>query len=119
MNNYLMLFFVLFFQVHINTRRPLTAKYKNKSLPKFKGGKHSRNPVLFEDQPIPKQMPSRVAKTKTCPLDEDYIAGISPFVLRDVDSKSALLRSKGNIKQWARNNEYEEFRRKKHFRLVK
>lgn len=65
-------------------------------------------------------MPSRVAKTKTNALDEDYIAGYSPFVTRDVDSKSALLRSKGNIKQWARNNAYEEDRRKRRYnRLVK
>lgn len=106
--------------IHINSRRPLTAKFKNQSIPRPKGGKHSRNPILVEDQPIPKQMPSRVAKTKTNALDEDYIAGYSPFVLRDVDSKSALLRSKGNIKQWARNNLYEENRRKKGCtRLVK
>lgn len=106
--------------IHINTRRPLTAKYKNQSLPRFQGGKHSRNPILFEDQPIPRQMPSRVAKTKTNALNEDYIAGFSPFALRDVDSKSAMLRSKGNLKEWARNNTFEEDRRRKHYnRLYK
>ncbi|XP_055913764.1 RNA-binding protein NOB1 [Eupeodes corollae] len=106
--------------IHINTRRPLTAKYKNQSLPRFKGGKHSRNPLLFEDQPMPRQMPSRVAKTKTNALNEDYTAGYSPFVMRDVDSKSALLRSQGNLKEWARNNNFEEDRRRKHYnRLVK
>lgn len=61
--------------VHINLRRPLTAKGKNQSIPTFRGGKHSSNPILFEDQPIPKQFPSRVARTKTNALDEDYIAG--------------------------------------------
>ncbi|KAH8419736.1 hypothetical protein KR009_001988 [Drosophila setifemur] len=106
--------------IHINTRRPLTNKYKNQSLPRFHGGKHSRNPILFEDQPMPRQMPSRVAKTKTNALHEDYIAGFSPFVLRDVDSKSAMLRSKGNLKEWARNNNFEEDRRRKHYnRLYK
>ncbi|BFG01751.1 RNA-binding protein NOB1 [Drosophila madeirensis] len=106
--------------IHINTRRPLTSKYKNQSLPKFHGGKHSRNPILFEDQPMPRQMPSRVAKTKTNAMDEDYMAGYSPFVLRDVDSKSAMLRSKGNLKEWARNNNFEEDRRRKHYnRLYK
>ncbi|XP_069966803.1 RNA-binding protein NOB1 [Bactrocera oleae] len=104
--------------IHINTRRSLTAKYKNQSLPRFQGGKHSRNPILFEDQPIPRQMPSRVAKTKTNALDEDYIAGFSPFVMRDVDSKSAMLRSKGNLKEWARNNTFEEDRRRKHYNRV-
>ncbi|XP_013112396.2 RNA-binding protein NOB1 [Stomoxys calcitrans] len=106
--------------IHINTRRPLTKKYKNQSIPRFRGGKHSRNPILFEDQPIPRQMPSRVAKTKTNALEEDYIAGFSPFAMRDVDSKSALLRSKGHVKEWARNNTYEEDRRRKHYnRLYK
>lgn len=61
--------------IHINTRRPLTAKGKNTSIPRPRGGKHSSNPILFEDQPIPKQMPSRVARTKTNAMDEDYIAG--------------------------------------------
>ncbi|KAL7743315.1 hypothetical protein ACLKA6_012477 [Drosophila palustris] len=106
--------------IHINTRRPLTSKYKNQSVPRFHGGKHSRNPILFEDQPMPRQMPSRVAKTKTNALDDDYIAGFSPFVMRDVDSKSAMLRSKGNLKEWARNNNFEEDRRRKNYnRLYK
>lgn len=106
--------------IHINTRRSLTSKYKNQSLPRFHGGKHSRNPILFEDQPMPRQMPSRVAKTKTNALDDDYIAGFSPFVMRDVDSKSAMLRSKGNLKEWARNNNFEEDRRRKNYnRLYK
>lgn len=106
--------------IHINTRRPLTAKYKNQSIPRFRGGKHSRNPILFEDQPMPRQMPSRVAKTKTNALNEDYIAGFSPFAMRDVDSKSAMLRSKGHLKEWARNNTFEEDRRRKHYnRLYK
>lgn len=99
--------------IHINLRRPLTGKGKNQSIPRPRGGKHSSNPILFEDQPIPKQFPSRVARTKTNALDEDYIAGISPFVARDVDSKSALLRAKnsGNIKQWARNHAYRNMKR--------
>jgi len=101
--------------IHINTRRPLTAKGKNTSIPRPQGGKHSSNPILFEDQPIPKQMPSRVARTKTNALDEDYVAGFSPFVRRDVDSKSALLRAKagGNsMRQWARNYDYQNTQRK-------
>lgn len=61
--------------IHINLRRPLTAKGKNQSIPRPRGGKHSSNLILFEDQPIPKQFPSRVARTKTNAMDEDYIAG--------------------------------------------
>lgn len=65
--------------IHINLRRPLTAKGKNQSIPRPRGGKHSSNPILFEDQPIPKQFPSRVARTKTNALEEDYIAGKFPY----------------------------------------
>lgn len=63
--------------VHINLRRALTAKGKNQSVPTMRGGKHSSNPIMCEDQPIPKQFPSRVARTKTNPMEEDYIAGKS------------------------------------------
>lgn len=99
--------------IHINMRKPITAKGKNKSQPLFKGGKHSANPIIFEDQQIPKQMPSRQARTKTSALDEDYIAGYSPFVRRDVDSRSALLRTKGSIRDMMRNHEYQTTRRSK------
>ncbi|KAG4075751.1 hypothetical protein HA402_003577 [Bradysia odoriphaga] len=101
--------------IHINTRRPLTGKGKNTSIPRPQGGKHSSNPILFEDQPIPKQMPSRVARTKTNALDEDYDAGFSPFVRRDVDSKSALLRAKAggsSMRQWMRNYDFQNTKRK-------
>lgn len=86
-----------FLQIHINTRRPLTAKGKNTSIPRPQGGKHSSNPILFEDQPIPKQMPSRVARTKTNALDEDYVAGgcfflFSYFSLEQLNHKFCILR---------------------------
>lgn len=99
--------------IHINMRKPLTAKGKNKPIPMFKGGKHSTNPILFEDQQMPKQMLSKAARAKTSALDEDYIAGYSPFVRRDVDSRSALLRTKGSIRDWMRNNEFQTTRRNK------
>lgn len=62
-------------QIHINARRPLTAKGKRFSLPTFQGGKHANNPILVEDQPVPDQKPSRLARTKNNPLNDDYIAG--------------------------------------------
>lgn len=61
--------------IHINARRPLTARGKKFSLPTFKGGKHSSNPVLSADQPMPQQRPSKQAIIKNNPLDPDYIAG--------------------------------------------
>lgn len=121
-------------KIHINARHPLTARGKKFSLPKIQGGKHSNNPILVEDQPMPDQKPSRLARTKNNPLNDDYIAGVflffvsntfvqmflfvtgfSPFVMRDVNSKSAMLaiRPGGEMKHWMRKNPNESHKRKK------
>lgn len=62
-------------KIHINARHPLTARGKKFSLPKIQGGKHPNNPILVEDQPVPDNRPSRLARTKNNPLNDDYIAG--------------------------------------------
>lgn len=91
--------------VYINAKRPLSLKGKKYSLPTPKGGKHAINPRLVEDQPMPHQRPSRLAKTKTNALDPDYTAGLSPFATKDVYSKSAMLGFKGSVqKQWMKRN---------------
>nr|XP_018905195.1 PREDICTED: RNA-binding protein NOB1 [Bemisia tabaci] len=77
--------------IHINFRRRLTGKGKKHSIPTPKGGKHVVRPITVADQPMPKQHASKLSKTKNNPLDPDYIAGYSPFVMRDVNSKSAML----------------------------
>ncbi|KAI4488108.1 hypothetical protein M0804_004956 [Polistes exclamans] len=102
-------------QIHINTRRPLTAKGKKFSLPKPQGGKHANNPILCEDQPMPQQRISKLARTKNDPLYDDYIAGFSPFVTRDVYSKSAMLgiRSNGGVKYWMKKNPNESRKKRK------
>ncbi|XP_018572482.1 RNA-binding protein NOB1 [Anoplophora glabripennis] len=102
-------------QIHINVKRPLTARGKKFSLPKIKGGKHPNNPILVEDQPIPDNKPSRLARTKNNPLDDDYIAGYSPFVMRDINSKSAQLciRPGQEYKNWLRKNPNEARRKRK------
>ncbi|XP_035738873.1 RNA-binding protein NOB1-like [Vespa mandarinia] len=102
-------------QIHINARRPLSAKGKKFSLPTPKGGKHANNPILCEDQPLPQQRVSKLARTKNDPLYEDYIAGFSPFVTRDVYSKSAMLgiRSNGAVKYWMKRNPNESRRKQK------
>jgi len=101
--------------IHINGRKPLTGRGKRFSLPTMKGGKHSSNPVLTEDQPMPHQRPSRMARAKNNPMEDDYIAGFSPFVMRDVNSKSAQLciRPGTEIKHWMRKNPNEARRHKK------
>ncbi|EGI64412.1 RNA-binding protein NOB1, partial [Acromyrmex echinatior] len=102
-------------QIHINFRRSLSAKGKRFSLPTPKGGKHANNPILCADQPMPKQRPSRLARKKNDPLDDDYIAGYSPFVMRDINSKSAMLgiRPDGIIKYWMKRNPNESKKRRK------
>lgn len=102
-------------QIHINFRKPLSAKGKRFPLPMPKGGKHTNNPILCEDQPMPEQRPSRLARIKNNPLEDDYIAGYSPFVMRDINSKSAMLgiRPDGTVKYWMKRNPNESRKRRK------
>uniref|UniRef100_A0A146L0L7 RNA-binding protein NOB1 n=1 Tax=Lygus hesperus TaxID=30085 RepID=A0A146L0L7_LYGHE len=91
--------------IHINFRRPLTAKGKRFPIPRFRGGKHSNNPILSEDQRVPQQRLSNLARKKTDALNPDYIAGVSPFIMRDVCSKSAMLGiTNKETKSWERRN---------------
>nr|CAD7602840.1 unnamed protein product [Timema genevievae] len=92
-------------QIHINACRPLTARGKRFSLPTPKGGKHANNPILVEDQRIPQQRGTRLARQRNDPLAPDYIAGFSPFIMRDVNSRAAVLGIHGQeTKHWMRTN---------------
>jgi len=99
-------------QIHISTRRPINIKGSKYSIPAPKGGKHAWNPKLTEDQPEPQQRLSKRAMKKNNPMGEDYIAGNSPFITKDVTSKSAMLGlgggSKGNAQAsgfyWTQRN---------------
>lgn len=97
--------------IHINARRQITPKFKNQPLPMPKGGKHACNPILFEDQPLPQQRLTKKAQLRTDVNDDSYTAGYSPFVMRDLDSRSSKLRNTANIKQWMNNNEFDNHRR--------
>lgn len=77
--------------VNINFRKPINIRGTRHSLPLPKGGKHADNPILFEDQPIPQNRPSRLARTKIDVFDPDYVAGSSPFTINDVYSRAANL----------------------------
>lgn len=93
--------------IHINGRKPLTARGKRFSLPTPKGGQHFQYPILTEDQHIHKRFASHVARKKNNPLDPEYTAGFSPFVMRDVNSKSAVLGVRANkqdIKYWMKHH---------------
>ncbi|KAJ8718298.1 hypothetical protein PYW08_002535 [Mythimna loreyi] len=92
--------------IHINGRKPLTARGKKFSLPTPKGGQHFQYPILTEDQHIHKRFATKMARGKTNALDPDYTAGFSPFAMRDVNSKSAVLGVRANkqdIKYWMKN----------------
>lgn len=97
--------------IHLNPKKQITTKFKNQALNKPKGGKHAVNPLLFADQLIPQQRVSKKALQKTDALDDNYTAGYSPFVIRDLDSRSSKLRGTTNIKQWMQNYEYDNNRR--------
>ena len=58
------------------------------SLPTPRGGKHSHNPILCEDQPEPQQRPRR--KDKYHVLDPNVNAAVSPFESIDTASRAAL-----------------------------
>lgn len=92
--------------IHINGRKPLSAKGKRFSLPTPKGGQHFQYPILTEDQHIHKRFATKLARNKTNALDPDYIAGFSPFAMKDVNSKSAVLgvrADKQDLKYWMKN----------------
>ena len=84
-------------------------------MPTPQGGKHANNPILCEDQPRPDQRPSRLARMKNDPLKDDYIAGYSPFLIRDVNSRSAMLgiRTGDEFKHWMKKNPNECRKRRK------
>lgn len=82
--------------IHINGRKPLTARGKKFSLPTPKGGQHFQYPILTEDQHIHKRFATKLARSKTNAMDPDYTSGFSPFAMRDVNSKSAVLGVRAN-----------------------
>jgi len=96
--------------VHISTRRVLTGRGKKFPLPAPRGGKHAQNPRLFEDQPMPQQRIKKKAMQKNNPMDSDWIAGNSPFTIKDVTSRSAMLglRDQGNRQTHVTGNYWDQ-----------
>lgn len=74
------------------------------SLPPPKGGKHSNNPILVEDQRMPQQRPSKKSLQKMCIFDENYVARASPFKIHDLTSRAAQLGIWGEVKPWNKRN---------------
>jgi len=72
------------------SKRPnvLNKRGKKYSLPTPKGGKHSNNPLLAEDQRVPHQRPSKKSSQKNDVWSEDYDTNASPFANTDVYSRA-------------------------------
>ncbi|CAG0902153.1 unnamed protein product [Darwinula stevensoni] len=84
--------------LHISKRKTLNLRGTKYSLPMPKGGKHSNNPILCVDQPQAQKRPTKASMVKLNPLDPDYIAGLSPFAIRDVHSRAAQRGYRGETK---------------------
>ncbi len=70
-------------RVHVDWRRLQTHRGLKYSLPAPEGGKHARQPQLFEDQPMPQ---NRMARMRARGATEDV-----PFAPNDVSSRSVAL----------------------------
>lgn len=78
-------------KMFINFKKPINQRGLRYSIPKFKGGKHSNNPILNEYQPRPQNKLPKKALKKMNALDPDYAAQDSPFSANDVQSRAAML----------------------------
>ncbi|XP_002413180.2 RNA-binding protein NOB1 [Ixodes scapularis] len=78
-------------RLFINYKKPINIRGTRFSLPTPKGGKHAKNPILCEDQPVPQNRLSKMALSKVDALDPDYLSRNSPFKVNDVYSRSANL----------------------------
>jgi len=67
--------------LHVNAQRLQTHRGLKYSLPAPEGGKHARQPLLFEDQPVAQNRMARVRSRN----------GEVPFAVNDVTSRSAAL----------------------------
>lgn len=77
------------------------------SLPMPRGGKHSENPRLCEDQPAAQQRMSKKARQQKDIFNSDYIPGQSPFSVNDVTSRAAQLgiqSHEGRNAYWMKRN---------------
>jgi RNA-binding protein NOB1 len=92
------------FEYHLSKRKRISTRGTKFSLPTFKGGKHSSNPVLSADQPMAENRLSKKALQRLDVLDPDYMARDSPFLMKDVTSRSAVIGVRGLQKTDGRRN---------------
>jgi len=97
-------------RIHINYKKPINTRGTMASIPMPKGGKHSNNPILVEDQPIPqhksnsKEYKEKKLMSTTVLEDPAYVLRSNPFACHDVYSRASRLRTvNGLIALEARN----------------
>lgn len=97
--------------INLNFKRPINIRGTRYSLPTPKGGKHSTDPILFEDQRIPQHRVSKLTvsekKILNCDSilsDPGYIVRDNPFAVKDVYSKAS---------RFTRNQKIVQFQAKK------
>ncbi|KAL9976499.1 hypothetical protein ACROYT_G013808 [Oculina patagonica] len=73
-----------------NRKKPFNIRGKKYPLPLPRGGRHSENPVLTEDQPRGQHRLPR-KKDNMNVFDPDYISRVSPFAAKDVTSRASQL----------------------------
>lgn len=82
-------------KIHINFKKPINIRGKKYSMPMPKGGKHSTDPIVVADQPIPQMRAAKAAvKEKkiisTTILDDpSYTLRSNPFSMNDVTSRAS------------------------------
>jgi len=90
----------MFFSKNPKVLNPRGLRY---SLPKPQGGKHSRNPWLCEDQPMPHDRPSRKSLQRTDVWSDDYECGASPFAPNEINSRAFRLGVRNGQRSGKRN----------------
>lgn len=82
-------------QIHINFKRPINIRGKKYSMPMPKGGKHSTDPIVVADQPIPQMRAAKAAVrdkkmvASTILDDPTYTLRSNPFSMNDVTSRAS------------------------------
>ena len=88
-------------EMHINFKKPINLRGTKHSLPTPRGGKHSNDPIICEDQHLPQQRKSKMAVTEKKNLtiesilnDPDYLVRSNPFSINDVYSRASRATNK-------------------------
>ncbi|XP_015793597.1 RNA-binding protein NOB1 [Tetranychus urticae] len=97
--------------IQINFKKQISTRGTRYSLPMPKGGKHSNDPILFEDQRLPQNRASKMTyeekkalNLQTILSDPDYVCRSNPFAMKDVYSRASRFTKQQNVAQHNRRN---------------